>query len=110
MAAVPTQGIRTVPGADQLQPIDLALDNAYPTGGYPLTAKTFNLTVLRRLIACRPRNVASAIYTPVPIVTVGSTGIITGINLALLVASTGLQVANGVDVSAASFHLIAEGN
>lgn len=109
MAAVPTLGTRTVPGADSLQPIDLALDNAYPTGGYPLTPKTFGLTVLRRIIECRPCNIASAVYTPVLLVTL-TNGVISAANLALVVATTGAQVANGVDVSAASFHIIAEGN
>jgi hypothetical protein len=109
MAAVPTRGTRTVPGAEYLQQVDLALDNAYPLGGYVLTPATFGFNVLRRLLTCRPRNLASAIYTPVPIMT-GANGIITSINLALVVATTGLQVANGVDVSAASFHLIGEGN
>ncbi len=109
MAVVATLDTRTVPGADFLQPINLALDNAYPNGGYALTAKTFNLTVLKRVITCRPRNVASAIYTPALIITTAN-GSISAINLALVVATTGLQVANGTDVSAASFHLIAEGS
>ena len=109
MTVAATQGKRTVPGADSLQPIDLALDNSYPTGGYALTPKTFNLTVLKRILTCRPRNIASAIYTPVLIITAVD-GIITAVNLALVVATTGAQVANAVDVSAASFHLIGEGN
>jgi hypothetical protein len=109
MAAVPTLGARTVPGADALQPIDLALDNAYPTGGYPLTPATFGLKVLRRIITVRPRNIASAIYTPV-LITTEVNGIITAVNLALVVATTGAQVANATDVSAASFRLIGEGN
>lgn len=109
MAVVPTQVARSVPGADSQQEVDLALDNAYPTGGYTLTPATFNLTVLRRILSCRPRNLASAIYTPVLIVTAAN-GIISAVKLMLVVASTGLQVANGTDVSAASFHLIGEGN
>lgn len=109
MTVAATQGTRTVPGSDFLQETDLALDNSYPTGGYLLSPLTFNLKVLRRIIAVRPRNLASAIYTPVLLVTAAN-GVISAVNLALLVATTGAQVANATDVSAASFHFLVEGN
>jgi hypothetical protein len=110
MAATATQGKRTVPGADTLVPADVACDNSYVANGYPLGPATFGLTVLRRIISVRPRNIASAIYTPVLVETINPDGSIASFKLALVVATTGLQVAAAVDVSAASFHLVGEGN
>jgi hypothetical protein len=110
MSATATRNSRTVPGADTLQTIDFALDNSYPNpAGYPLTPGSFGLTLLRRITECRARNVASAIYTPVLNIT-SANGVITAAALQLVVATTGVQVANAVDVSAASFHIVGEGD
>lgn len=109
MALQSTKGFRTVPGAATEQSVVVALDNAYPTGGYVLTPKLLGLNVVRRILAIRPATIGSAIYTPVLLPT-ESGGSITSLLLALVVATTGVQVANGVDVSVARFHIIAEGN
>lgn len=109
MAATATQGKRTVPGGDTQVGADVACDNSYVANGYPLSAATFGLSVLRRILSVRPRNVASAIYTPVLVETFNGDGTIASFKLALVVATTGVQVVAAVDVSAASFHLVGEG-
>lgn len=110
MALTTTLEMRTVPGASFLQPADIALDNNYPTGGYLLAPAIFKLAVLRRFIECRPRDIASAAYTPILIITLNANGTsIATAYLALVVPSTGVQVASGTNVSAASFHIVAEG-
>lgn len=109
MAKTMTLGSRTVPGAATLQEAILGGDTDYPTGGYPVSPADVGLTVLRRIMNLRPNNVASAKYTPVAVITSGN-GQITALTIALVDSTSGDEVANGTDVSAASFLIQAEGN
>lgn len=102
---------RTVPGADTLQSCTYTGPASYPTGGELLTPAALGLTVLRRVIECRPATVASAVNVPVPIQTASDDGnSITALNLAFVVGTTGVQVANAVNLSALTYNLIVEGD
>lgn len=109
MAKTVVAGSRTVPGATTSASIDITGDATYATGGYPVTPQDFGLTVLRRIVVARPKNVVSAKWQPV-IVATGADGVLTAVSLALVVGSTGSEVANGTDVSTGSWYLIGEGN
>lgn len=109
MALGITQTARTIPGADTMQSANIALDTSYPAGGYAVDLTQFGLKVLRRVLTVRPLNFASAIYTPILTISYGTYGAISGINLRLLAAG-GAEVATGTNVSAASVHIIVEGN
>lgn len=102
---------RTVKGADTMQPAIITGDTSYPTGGTLLTPAMFGLSVIRRVIECRPATVASAVNVPVPISTLSPDGqFITALNLAFVVGTTGVQVANATNLSTLTYAIIVEGN
>jgi hypothetical protein len=102
---------RTVPGADTLQSVVITGDSSYPTGGTLLTPANVGLTVIKRVIECRPATVSSAVYVPIPIATLSSDGFsITSLKIACVVGTTGVEVANSTNLSAFSFNVIVEGN
>lgn len=102
---------RTVPGADTLQSAIYTGPASYVTGGELLTPAMFGFSVLRRVIECRAASVASAVNVPVPVVVLSTDGqSITSLNLAFVVGTTGVQVANAANLSALTYSLIVEGD
>lgn len=105
-------GIRVPPGDKYQQRATVALDNSYPNpAGYVFTAASFGLTRLRAIKNIEPVNLPAAatwVYWIVP--TLDSDGYITSFAMHLAVVTTGVEVANGVNVSTASFYMIVEGN
>lgn len=111
MALGVVQTFRTVPGADTAVQATVTGDTAYPNpAGYPLTPALFGLNVLRRIIEIRPASVAAAVWAPVVVTTLNQDGSVATAALNLVVATTGVQVANGVNVSTAVFNITVEGD
>jgi hypothetical protein len=89
----------------------LAGDTAYPNpAGYPLTPDAFGLRVIRKIVSVRPANVASGAWVPVIETTLNQDFSVATAAIKLLVATTAVQVANGVNVSASSFIVVVEGD
>lgn len=102
-----------VPGASVRKNVLLALDNSYPNpAGYVLTPATFGLTLLKSICYAGAGTLTAGLYEPVLIPTYASdgSGNIVSIALHLIVGTTGVEVANAVNVSAASLLFIVEGN
>jgi hypothetical protein len=100
-----------VPGADTLVQATITGDAAYPNpAGYPLTPDQFGLKVLKRVIELQPATVAAAVWTPVAVKTFNVDGSIASVSLHLVVGTTGVEVANGVNVSTAAHYVLVEGN
>jgi len=111
MALTKTLRARAVPGASTMQSLDAVGDTAYPTGGYTLLPADFGLTVLRRVVAAFFNNVAGTAYEVAAIPTYNADGVTIGqINLALAVGTTGVQVANGANVSTVGITIVVDGN
>lgn len=112
MALGKVQGLRTVPGASTRQLLAITGDaNSYPTGGWPLVAADFGLSVIRQIISVITTSVAAAAFEPAAIPTFNADGITIGtINLALIVGTTGAQLANAGSSAGATFQIIVEGN
>lgn len=102
-------GERYVPGANFDVVTQITLDAAYPAGGYIVTAATFGLQVLRRLVLSKLTSVAAGAYEIVIVPTLTSTGIIESAAIHAVVGSTGVEVATGASVATVSFELIATG-
>lgn len=89
----------------------VALDNSYPNpAGYVFTPASFGLNQIRRINNIEPVTLAAAatwVYWLVP--TYNSDGSIASFAFHLAVVSTGVEVANGVNVSTASFQFVVEG-
>jgi hypothetical protein len=111
MALTKAKGLRTVPGAFTQQQLTLTGDTAYPTGGYVLTAADFGLTVLQRIVGGYFTTIAGAANELAVIPTYNADGItLASVAVALVVGSTGVQVANGANVSTTGIIIIGEGN
>jgi hypothetical protein len=111
MAASVTSVIRTVPGSDFKQVSTIVGDTSYPNpAGYVLTPDQFGLKVIRRIGELRPNTVAAAVWTPVLVKTFNADGSIATLALHFVVATTGVEVANAVNLSTASFEITVEGN
>ena len=112
MSVTITQVAKAVPGASEQRTTTVALDNSYPNpAGYVFTPASFGLTVIRKIANIEPNNLPAAatwVYWIVP--TYDASGNITSFALHLAVVSTGVEVANGVNVSTASFNIVVEGN
>lgn len=101
------------PAGDQFEVTQtLALDNSYPNpAGYVLTPATFGFTRLKRLKNIEPTSLAAAATWSYWIVyTYDSDGFITSLALHLAVVATGVEVANAVNVSTATYQIVAEGH
>lgn len=109
---VTLKGIPKVPGAFQSQTIRWQGDNSYPAStGYVLTPASFGFSARIARIFTPSSNAAASNWDPVLVPTYDATGdFITSVAVRLLVSSTGAEVANAVNVSAADFNIIAEGN
>ena len=105
-------GLRTVPGAAIQQVLTLTGDaNSYPTGGWVLTPANFNLNVIREIIGVNFLSIAGAAFEVATVPTYNSDGItIASIAVALVVGTTGLQLANGGSSAGVVLQIIVEGN
>lgn len=111
MATTNTRRLRTVPGAFTQQNLDVACDAVYPTGGYVFKAADFGLVVLQRIMAAYFTTIAGAAFELAVVPTYNSDGVtLASVAVALVVGTTGVQVAAGVDVHTVGIMLIAEGN
>lgn len=112
MAIKATEVSSAVPGASVEKIFTIDLDTSYPNpAGYVFTPATFNLTVLRKVIFAGFTTLLGAKYEPVLIPTYNSDGqTITSVALHLIIGTTGVEVANAVDVHATSFSLVVSGN
>lgn len=111
MAATVTQIARTVPGADFLWVATVTGDASYPNpAGYVLSPASFGLTIIKRVIECRPATVAAAVWTPIMTQALNTDGSIATLALHLVVGTTGAEVANAVNVSTGVFSVIVEGS
>lgn len=90
----------------------VTLDNSYPNpSGYVLTPSTFGLTRLKRIVNIEATTLAAAatwLYWIVP--TYDNDGFVTQVAFHLAVTATGVEVANAVNVSTASYVFVVEGN
>lgn len=110
----PTVTIKTPrqPGGDVFILTEtVTLDSSYPNpAGYVFTPASFNLTYIRRINNIEPTTLAAAatwVYWINP--TYATDGSLASFALHLAVVSTGVEVANAVNVSTASFQFIIEG-
>lgn len=103
----------TVPGASAQTLSTIALDTSYPNpAGYVFTPQSFGLTYLRKIKNLEPTSLPAAATWSYWIVPTFSTDgqFILSFALHLAVVSTGVQVANAVDVSTATYTIEVEGN
>ena len=112
MALGKALGLRTVPGAATRQLLTLTGDaTSYPTGGWVLLPADFQLTVIREIIAANFISIAGAAFEVATVPTFNSDGItIASIAVALVVGTTGVQVANGASTAGVVLQVIVEGN
>lgn len=103
----------TTPGDKFLVRNVVALDSSYPNpAGYVFTPASFGLSVIRN-INVEPINLPAAAtwsYWVVPTFTTDGLNNIASFALHLAVVSTGVEVANAVNVSTASYVITVEGN
>ena len=106
------KGVPKVPGFATQQVALITGDAAYPNpAGYVLTAATFNLTVLKKIVSVTPATAAALAFDYAVVPTYSTDGEnITSAALHLAVSTTGVEVANGVSVITAAVTVIAEGN
>lgn len=112
MAATITQISSAVPGASVEKLVNITLDTSYPNpAGYVFSAASLGVTVLRKVVLNAFTTIAGAKYEIAMIPTYNADGqTIASIAVHLIVGTTGLEVANAVDVSGVSFQLIVGGN
>lgn len=106
-------GTPRVPGASVQSVFTLTLDNSYPNpAGYVFTPASFGLTSIRKIMNIEPTSLpASATWSYWIVPTVNANdGTITSFAMHLAVVSTGVEVANTVNVSTATYNVIVEGN
>ena len=109
MSATKTPNNQAVPGAFIRKNYSIALDNSYPNpAGYVFTPEDFGLKAIREISAPSAATLAAGKNNAVIIPTY-SGDFITSFALHLVVASTGLEVANAVDVSTSTYSLTVEG-
>lgn len=108
---VTLKGTPKVPGHTVSQAATWVGDASYPNpAGYVLTPALFNLSRIGRIFVV-PNTVAAGAWDFNLIPTYDATGdFITSVALHLIVQTTGAEVANGVNVAAASCTLYVEGN
>lgn len=111
MALTTALGTRTVPGASFSVPATLTCDTSYPAGGYILTASTFGLTVLKRVLFNVFTTVAGAAFELALVPTYASDGAtLLSVAVRLVVGTSGVEVATGANISSVAFQVIADGN
>lgn len=112
MAKTVTQVSRGVPGAAISVDATVALDASYPNpAGYVFTAADFGLSVLRKLNFNQFITLAGAAFEAALIPTYNADNVtLASVALHLIVGTTGVEVANAVDVHTTSFKVTADGN
>lgn len=111
MALTATLERQAVPGASVGKDFLVALDSSYPNpAGYAITPATFGFIVLRRIVYSGAATIAAGAYEPVIVNTYDSNGNITSAALHLVVGTTGVEVANAVNLSTSSLSFYVEGN
>ncbi|MCU1247085.1 MAG: hypothetical protein JWQ49_114 [Edaphobacter sp.] len=108
MSAAVANQKRTVPGAAFDMPTVVTGDTSYPAGGYAFTPASFGFTRISRISSLRANNIASAVSTPV--IEPNAAGDYSSFKLRLVVATTGVEVATGQDMSARSYLFTIEGH
>jgi hypothetical protein len=111
-ATVAQKGLSVVPGDKAQSKFTLTLDTSYPNpAGYVLTPATFGLAKIRKIINIEPGSLAAAAtWTYWLVETLDADNNIASIAMHLAVVSTGVEVANTVNVSTATYSIIVEGN
>jgi hypothetical protein len=113
MAATLTQkGLSVVPGDKAQSKFTLALDASYPNpAGYVFTPASFGLNKIRKIVNIEPGSLAAGATWAYWIVeTLDADNNIASFALHLAVVATGVEVANAVNVSTASYSIVVEGN
>lgn len=109
---VTNKGVPKPPGDKFYFKTTVALDNSYPNpAGYVFTPATFGLGCICNIVNIEPINLPAAAtwsYWIVP--TFNTDGTIGSFAMHLAVLSTGVEVANAVNVSTASYAFTIEGN
>lgn len=109
--SVAQNGIPVVPGATYRKLFTFTGDTSYPNpAGYVLNAATFGFTILKNIISVNPATVAAGVWEIVIVPTYAADGSISSAALHLVVNSTGVEVANAVNVSTFVCTMIVEGN
>jgi len=110
--AVVQKGVDAPAGSEFEATQTVALDTSYPNpAGYVLTPSTFGFTRLKRIKNIEPTSLAAAAtwtYWLVP--SYDSDGFITSVAFHLAVVATGVEVANAVNVSTATYQFTVEGH
>lgn len=100
-----------VPGASVQQQSLIALDASYPNpAGYVFTPASFGFSLIRKIVGIDPATLAAGLYTVVLVPTFNTDGTVASFALHLIVGTTGVEVANAVNVATSSFLAIIEGN
>lgn len=110
--SVVNKGLPKVPGFATQQIALVTGDASYPNpAGYVLTAASFGLTVLKKIVAVIPATAAALAfdYAIVPVYSTDGESM-TSAALHLAVSTTGVEVANATSVTTASVTMIVEGN
>jgi hypothetical protein len=113
MAVTLTQkGLSVVPGDKAQSKFTLTLDSSYPNpAGYVLTPASFGLAKIRKVMNIEAATLAAAATWAYWIVeTLDADNNISSMALHLAVVTTGVEVANAVNVSTASYSIVLEGN
>lgn len=110
--SVVLKGLPKVPGYATQQIALVTGDTSYPNpAGYILTAASFGLTLLKKIVSVTPATVAALAWDYAIVPTYSTDGeSITSAALHLAVSTTGVEVANGVTVATAAVTIVAEGN
>lgn len=113
MAVTLTLGTKRVPGSASRVPVTIQGDNSYPNpAGYVVTAAQLGLNRITKIDNPIAATVASGVWDPVVVPTYlgDGTSDMSQFALHLIVNTTGVEVANAVNVTNANFILYVEGN
>jgi hypothetical protein len=110
--SITLKGTPKVPGATASQAVAWTGDTSYPNpAGYVITAAQLGFIRLSRVLAAVPNTAAAGAWDFNVIPTYDATGdFITSFAIHLIVQTTGVEVANAVNVALASATLYVEGN
>jgi hypothetical protein len=111
MALTKSLGARATPGAYTYQALNIVGDATYVTGGYVVLPSDFQFTVLRDVKAAFFTTIAGAAFELAIVKTFNSDGLtLASIAVALIVGTTGVQLAGGASAAGVGVQLVAEGN
>jgi hypothetical protein len=111
MAITKSLGSRATPGAYTQQALNIVGDANYVTGGYVLLPSDFQFTVLRGIKSAFFTTIAAAAFEVAIVKTFNSDGVtLASIAVALVVGTTGAQLASGASAAGVGIEIVAEGN